>query len=135
MSTFSETLLEYAKNPPNKGILHSPTLIHEESNRSCGDSMTIYLRLDGDLIQDFSFEGDTAIITTAAAAMFGEAIIGMNIHDILKMSYPDIREIIGTDVTPKRQMAACLALLATRNAIHIHLKDGGKDDFSDVLPQ
>ncbi len=36
-------------------------------------------------------------------------------------------------VSPRRHRAQVLALLATRNAIHEYLKDGGKDDFSDVL--
>jgi hypothetical protein len=35
MSTYSEMFLEYAKNPPNKGILQHPTVIYREENRSC----------------------------------------------------------------------------------------------------
>lgn len=39
----------------------------------------------------------------------------------------------GITVSPRRQRAQVLALLATRNAAHIYLGDGRKDDFSDVL--
>ena len=123
MSLYSETLLEYAKNPPNKGILKDATIEYSETNRSCGDSMRVYLRIYEDRVVDFSFDGDTAIVTTAAAAMFGEEILGMNIANILPMRYPEIRAMLGQDVTPKRQMAACLALIATRNALHVYLND------------
>lgn len=126
-------ILEYAKNPPNKGTLASPTFSYHEENRSCGDSMMVHVKIDNDTIEDFSFEGDTAIVTTAAAAIFGESIIGMPIQEILGMTYRHIREMLGADISPKRQMAACLALLATRNGIHKYLEDGVKDDFSDVI--
>lgn len=53
--------------------------------------------------------------------MFGEVIIGMTLKSILTMTYIDIREILGQDISPKRQMAACLGLLATRNGIHTYL--------------
>ncbi len=50
------------------------------------------------------------------------------------MTYADIREMVGTDISPRRQMAACLGLLACRNGLHEYLGDGVKDDFSDMLP-
>lgn len=134
MSSDANTLiLEYAKNPPNKGALANPTFSYHEENRSCGDSMIVHVRIENDTIEDFAFEGDTAIVTTAAAAIFGESIIGMPIQEILGMTYRHIREMLGADISPKRQMAACLALLATRNGIRKYLGDGVKDDFSDVI--
>lgn len=132
-SDASALILEYAKNPPNKGTLEHPTFSYKESNRSCGDSMTVHVKVTDDRLEDFAFEGDTAIITTAAAAIFGEAIIGMTLDKILELTYLDVREMIGSDISPKRQMAACLALLATRNGIHEFRKDGMRDDFSDVI--
>lgn len=126
-------ILEYAKNPPNKGPLANATFSYHEENRSCGDSMVVHVKIENDAITDFAFEGDTAIVTTAAAAIFGESVIGLPLSEILTMTYRHIREMLGADISPKRQMAACLALLATRNGIHKYLGDGIKDDFSDVI--
>lgn len=68
---YSDTFLEYAKNPPNRGILEDATVRHFEENRSCGDSLEIFLRLDGTgNVLDFSFEGNTAIVTTACTSIF-----------------------------------------------------------------
>lgn len=129
----SALILEYAKNPPNKGIILNPTFSYSEKNRSCGDSITVYLIIKDGMIADFAFEGDTAIVTTAAAAIFGESILGMRMEEILTFTYQDISQMIGGNISPKRQMAACLGLLATRNGIHEYLQDGVKDDFSDVI--
>ena len=72
-------------------------------------------------------------MTTAAAAMFGESIIGLSIGEILTMQEAYITDTLGLTVTSRRKKASVLALLATRNAIHAYLKDGRVDDFSDIL--
>ncbi|MDD5197795.1 MAG: iron-sulfur cluster assembly scaffold protein [Candidatus Gracilibacteria bacterium] len=131
---YTETFLEYAKNPPNKGILEGATIEHFEENRNCGDALTVFLKLDDvGTILDFSFEGNTAIVTTACTSIFGESIIGMNISDILTMNEKTILEMIGFQVSSRRKQASVLGLLATRNAIHTYLGNGVVDDFSDVL--
>lgn len=131
---YTETFLEYAKNPPNKGILTSATLQHFEENRNCGDALEVFLKLDdAGRVEDFSFNGYTAIVTTACASIFGEAIIGSHIQDILHMTEATVREMIGFEVSTRRKQASVLGLLATRNAIHVYLQDGIVDDFSDVL--
>lgn len=131
---YSETFLEYAKNPPNKGILEGATIEHFEENRSCGDALTVFLKLNNaGVVEDFSFEGNTAIVTTACTSIFGESIIGMNISEIVSMNESTVREMIGFQVSSRRKQASVLGLLATRNAIHTYLGDGIIDDFSDVL--
>ncbi len=131
---YTEIFLEYAKNPPNKGILEGATIQYFEENRNCGDALEVFLKLnDSGVVEDFLFDGYTAIVTTACASIFGEAILGVNIQDILSMNETTIREMIGFQVSSRRKQASVLGLLATRNAIHIYLKDGIVDDFSDVL--
>lgn len=39
----------------------------------------------------------------------------------------------GFEVSPRRKRAAVIAMLATRNAIHEHLKDSKKDVFDDLI--
>lgn len=132
MSDVDALFLEYAKNPPNKGVLVNPTVTHFEENRTCGDSLEVYLLIEDGMLKDFSFDGKTSIVTTACAAMFGEAVLGERIENVLSMTSADMLEIAGP-VSPRRRNASVLGLLATRNAIHDFLRDGIVDDFSDVL--
>ena len=54
---YPDILLSYAQNPPNRGKLESPTVEYFEQNRSCGDTLTIYLKIAEDqTLADFSFE-------------------------------------------------------------------------------
>ncbi|MDD2515894.1 MAG: iron-sulfur cluster assembly scaffold protein [Candidatus Gracilibacteria bacterium] len=131
-SLYNETIIAYSKNPPNRFAMEDATIKHFEENRVCGDSLDIYLKIEDNLIKDFSFEGDTTVITTAGASALGEAVIGMTLDEILVLDSNFTEELIGK-VTPRRRNASVLGLLAVRNAIHEYLKDGKKDDFSDVL--
>lgn len=105
-----------------------------EENRICGDDLKVYMRISEDnKILDWSFEGDTAIITTACASIFGESIVGMAIDEVMRYDYFYIEELIGMPVSTRRKQASVLGLLTTRNAIHKYLKDGRKDTFEDVI--
>ena len=61
----ADTILYYAKNPIHQGVLENATISHIESNRVCGDDITVYLEIQEDTLIDWSFTGNTAMITTA----------------------------------------------------------------------
>ena len=91
------------------------------------------MKIDAGKVVDWSFEWDTAIITTACASIFGESIIGMELEEILTLDYNYIVELIEDQVSDRRKQASVLGLLTTRNAIHSYLKDGKLDTFDDVI--
>lgn len=130
---YNETITYYSKTPPNKGIIEDASITFWEENRTCGDDLKVYINIENSTISEWKFEGDTAIITTACASIFGESIIGMKLEEILKLWYSYIKELIEMDVSERRRQAAVLWLLTTRNALHTYLEDGTKDTFDDVL--
>jgi nitrogen fixation NifU-like protein len=79
---YNETITFYSKTPPNKGVLEAYDISFWEENRTCGDDLKVYIKLKDGIIEDWSFEGDTAIITTACASIFGESIIGLKAEEI-----------------------------------------------------
>ena len=131
---YNETITFYSKSPPNKWVLDTYDVSFWEENRTCGDDLKVYIKLDWNTIVDWSFTGDTAIITTACASVFGESIIGMEVQDIFDFNYDYIVELIEMEVSERRQKASVLGLLSTRNALHQYLQDGKKDVFDDLLP-
>ena len=134
--SYPEILLQYAENPPNRGKLPSASVEYFEQNRSCGDTLTIFLMIDAttDTITDFSFEWNAAIVTVACASIVGEVIVGMSCEEILTFDYSFVVELLGTEIAPRRRNASVLGLLGIRNAIHSYRKDGITDDFAEVLP-
>ena len=130
---YNETITYYSKTPPNKGVLPEYDISFWEENRTCGDDLKVYIKLKDGVIEKWSFEGDTAIITTACASIFGESILGMKAEDIFGLGYSYIEELIGMPVSDRRKNASVLGLLTTRNALHEYLKDAKHDTFDDVL--
>lgn len=73
------------------------------------------------------------MITRACAGLFGDIVQGKTFDDLFAMNQTSIIADTGITVSPRRERAQVLPLLATRNAIHEYLHDGIKDDFSDVM--
>ncbi len=129
----SETIHFYATNPQHKGILENATIRHREYNRVCGDDIEVFLLIENNTIQQWSFEGNASMITVACAGLFGDLVQWIDIQTLFSWNQETLIRDTGIHVSPRRKRAQVLALLATRNALHEYLQDGKKDDFSDVL--
>jgi len=130
---YNETITYYSKTPPNKWVLDHFDISHWEENRTCGDDVKIYIKIENNTIRKWSFDGDTAIITTACASIFGESIIGLKIEEVFNFWYSYIEDLIQAPISERRRQASVLGLLTTRNAIHKYLWDEKIDVFDDVL--
>ena len=130
---YNETITYYSKTPPNRGVLEDADVSFWEENRTCWDDLKVYIKIENDTIKKWSFEWDTAIITTACASVFGESIMGLKVSEIFEFGYSYIEELVGMPISDRRKMASVLGLLTTRNALHEYVKDGQKDTFDDVL--
>lgn len=118
---YNETITFYSKTPPNKGVLDNYDVKHYEDNAVCWDDLEVYLKIDDNKISDFSFDWDTAIITTACASIFGESIVWMSLEDVLKKDFDYVEDLVWMTISPRRKQAAVLWLLTTINAIHKYL--------------
>ncbi|MDR2411860.1 MAG: iron-sulfur cluster assembly scaffold protein [Candidatus Peribacteria bacterium] len=67
---YNEIIIFYSKNPPNKGEMKEYTIRRTQENLVCGDDIEVFLKIEDGKIKDFSFEGDTSIISTACASIF-----------------------------------------------------------------
>jgi nitrogen fixation NifU-like protein len=130
---YNETITYYSKTPPNKGVLEDADVSFWEENRTCWDDLKVYIIIENNIIKKWSFEGETAIITTACASVFGESIIWMKTDGIFELGYSYIEELVGMPISSRRRQASVLWLLTTRNALHKHLSDGKHDVFDDIL--
>lgn len=131
----SEIIKYYSVNHPNKKKLTDFSISYKEENRTCWDTVTVYLKIENDIVVDWSFEWETSIMTTAVSSVFWESIIWMNIKEILKFDFEYIKTLLDEEISKKREKRAVIWLLATRNAIHEYLKDWVENDFYDLIPE
>lgn len=75
-SLYQDVILEHNRNPKNWGELTPPSQRAEGRNPMCGDEVTVWLRVDNDLITDVSFVGTGCAISKASASMMTQAIKG-----------------------------------------------------------
>ena len=128
----AELIMAYSRDVPNKYIMAHPTLRYREVNRVCSDVVEVFLRIENDILTEFSFDGYMSITATACVAITGELLLEHNIDEILTLNEKFIHENIGNDISPRRRLASLIGLLAIKNAIHIYKNDGIREDFSDI---
>lgn len=70
---YRETVLEHSRNPRNFRRMDAATRTATGHNPLCGDKVTVYLKLNGDRVQDIAFEGTGCAISLASASIMSEA--------------------------------------------------------------
>jgi len=73
---YQSVILDHHKNPRNFRKLEDANHSAEGYNPLCGDRVSIYLKMDGDVVKDIGFVGDGCAISTAAASLMTEKIKG-----------------------------------------------------------
>ena len=66
---YQEVILDHNKSPRNFRTLEGANRMAEGYNPLCGDHVTVYLHLEGDVIKDISFQGTGCAIAKASASI------------------------------------------------------------------
>jgi len=73
---YQEVILEHSKAPRNFRELKDPGRKAEGFNPLCGDRFTVYVQMDGESIQDITFQGSGCAISKASASMMTQSLKG-----------------------------------------------------------
>ena len=83
---YNEILTEHNLHPEHKHPLIEPTASQRGVNPSCGDDVTLQLKLSEDgIIEDGSFIGDGCAISQASADMMLNLVIGKTTEEAVKL--------------------------------------------------
>lgn len=82
---YSEIILEHYQNSPNKKKMEDADIEEKGHNPLCGDVITIYLKMDGDVIKDASFTGQGCAISQASTSMLIDLIKGKKLEEAKKL--------------------------------------------------
>ena len=78
---YQEVILDHNRRPRNFHALAGASHSAEGYNPLCGDRLTLYLKLNGDTIEDVSFEGAGCAISKASASMMTDALKGRSVAE------------------------------------------------------
>ncbi|MEM6641031.1 MAG: Fe-S cluster assembly sulfur transfer protein SufU [Pseudomonadota bacterium] len=76
---YREVIVDHNKSPRNFRRIITPTHTADGFNPLCGDKLSIYLSIDGDIIKDIAFEGSGCAISVASASLLTEAVKGESV--------------------------------------------------------
>ena len=79
---YQEVILDHSKNPQNFGILNQYTCTAEGVNPMCGDSLTVYVNVENNVISDVSFKARGCAISVASASIMSNIIKGKTIEEV-----------------------------------------------------
>ena len=79
---YQSVILDHNKNPRNFHQMPNADRSAEGYNPLCGDRLTIWLKLNGDIIEDVSFAGAGCAISKASASLMTTAVKGKSRADV-----------------------------------------------------
>ncbi len=73
---YQEVILDHSRHPHNYHAMSDSTRKAEGYNPLCGDQVTVYVKMNGDQIQDVSFEGNGCAISKSSASIMTDLVKG-----------------------------------------------------------
>ena len=114
---YSDILLDHFRHPRNYGSLTAPDISNEQFNPLCGDRIRLELKLDQSIVSEARFKGDACAISTAAASLLTELILGKDIAELAGISDAGLISALESDIQPARLQCALLPLQALREGL------------------
>lgn len=102
MALYSDKVMDHFRNPRNVGRIENADGVGEVGNARCGDIMTIYLKIDNDIITDVKFETFGCGSAIASSSMATELIKGKPISEAVQLTNKAVAEAL--DGLPAHKM-------------------------------
>ena len=100
MSSLSElyqnVILEHNRSPRNYRAMPDADRKADGHNPLCGDQVTVWVRLDGDVVGDVSFQGAGCAISKASASLMTGAVKGKSRAEVERLFDRFHRLVTGT---------------------------------------
>ncbi len=82
---YQEVILDHYKRPKNKELKPNPTVQVHHVNTSCGDEITLNLKLSGDFVESVTWTGVGCSISQASTSVMSELLTGKTTSDALEL--------------------------------------------------
>lgn len=82
---YGAALMEHNAHPDYKYELADATHTHDGVNPSCGDEITLALRLNGDVIEEAAFTGHGCAVSQASADMMADLVTGETVKEAQRL--------------------------------------------------
>ena len=102
-SIYTQLIMEHNKSGHNKRPLDNPNIVERGHNPSCGDDITLQLKIKDGQIEDASFQGVGCAISQASASMMIDLIKGRGLDEATKLAETFLG-MIKKEVTDEKEL-------------------------------
>lgn len=113
---YNDIVLDHLSNPRNIGIIEFPDGIGHTGNASDGDKITIYIKVEKNIISDIKLKVFGCGAAIASGSMLTQLAIGRTLEDALKITNDDVAEALG-GLPQQKLLCSNIAATALHNAI------------------
>ena len=115
---YREIVNEHNLHPVHKKAIESPDLVMRGINPSCGDDITLSLKITDGVITDAGYEGSGCAISQASVDMMVDQIIGKNKEEAIKLAGTFMGMIKG-EITDEESLEALDEAAALQDVSHM----------------
>jgi len=90
---YRDVILDHNRQPRNFGRIEGTDAQADGHNPLCGDRLTVFVRLNGEQVEDIRFEGKGCAISTASASLMTEAVKGKD-RAAIQSLYDKVHELL-----------------------------------------
>ncbi len=119
--SFTDKVIEHFMCPRNVGSMPDADAEGTCGDPSCGDSLTLYIKVKDNVIEDISFLVFGCVAAIATSSMTTELVKGKPLEEALKLTDADITEALG-GLPENKLHCSVLGATALKNAIEDYYK-------------
>ncbi|MBP2330038.1 nitrogen fixation NifU-like protein [Kibdelosporangium banguiense] len=81
---YQEIILDHYKNPHGRGLRDPFDAESFQVNPTCGDEITLRVKLDGETVKDVSYESQGCSISQASTSVMNDLVVGRTVGEAFK---------------------------------------------------
>ncbi len=108
---YREVILDHNRNPRNFGTLEDADIVIDGVNPLCGDKLKLFIKLNGDAIEDIRFQGTGCAISVASTSLMTERVKGTGVAQALDLQ-KQIHAMLTSDAAAPDESLGKLAALS-----------------------
>ncbi|MDO5695178.1 MAG: SUF system NifU family Fe-S cluster assembly protein [Eubacteriales bacterium] len=111
---YTQMILEESRNKANKHVLEGATAVEKGHNPSCGDEITLQIKVANGIIEDAAFVGVGCAISQASTSMMIDLIRGKRVEEAKALAETFIG-MIKKDITDEEELEVLEDAIAFQN--------------------
>ena len=117
---YNKRILEFAGSIPRLGRLASPDASATAHSRLCGSTVTVDLKMDGDVVADFAHEVKACALGQASSSIMAHHVVGARAEELRQVRETMLRMLKENGPAPEGRFAdlACLEPVRDYKARH-----------------